>query len=364
MNRFEMSFVRPLLFGFILFSSSAISSLNAQSVQILKAEVVGSSLLIEYELLQVPKYVEAEMQFSLRPSNSPSSVVLRPQDNSKGWARPNGPQSVELIIPQSVSQHEAPNLHITLTPLAYRVQPAIVAGGSGLGVLAAGMWTLSAARFVQSGNTSDVSEGERLRKAAGNALVVGLASAVLGTATLVSWNQWNRKLQYRGWSIRPITISLHPSTSEHVAVDQSKNLLNQPCVFELGGVPPSSGESMQLIVDRSCSNCKSLSIPESKWTSLLSQSYTLAARNQELEQTVLKEQRLWLSNIVPEDWSRQVGAISGASFTTLVTCECKSNAGVQMKIINNRTGETVWSASGDGCLADQFYQEVKLCLRP
>ena len=117
-------------------------------------------------------------------------------------------------------------------------------------------------------------------------------------------------------------------------------------------------------MDRSCSNCKSLAILESKWSSLLSQPYTLAARNQELEQSVLKEQKLWLSSIVPEEWGRQVGAISGAMFTTLITCDCKSNAGVEMKILDNRTGETVWSASGDGCLSDQFYQEVKLSLHP
>lgn len=364
LHRIEMRLLRPILLGFVFTCSAAAFPLNAQSVQILRANVVESNLILEYELLGVPIYVEAEMQFSLRPSNSPADVVLRPLEKSKVWARPNRVQTVELSIPQSVSQYNAPNLHITLTPLAYRVQPAIVAGGSGFGAMALGFWTIAGLKFGQSKNAQDEETSLPLSKEARVALALGLTTGGLGAATLISWNRWNKKLHSRGWSIRPLTISLHPGTSEHVSVDRSKNLVNQPCVFELGGIPPTTGQTMQLIVDRSCTNCKSLSIPESKWLSLLSQSYSLAARNQELEQIVLKEQRLWLSNIVPEDWSRQVASISGAAFTTLLTCDCKSNAGVQMKIIDNRTGETIWTASGEGCLGDQFYQEVKLSLHP
>lgn len=358
-------FVRCTLSGVLVLSFLLLQAEGlAQRIQITRAEVAGDQLHLEYELLNVPFYVEAEMEFSVRASNGSSDVVVRPSDKADGWARPNGVHVLDLVIPHAVMQRDAPNLHVTITPKAYRVIPAVPAAGGGLSALALGGWGMAGARFAQAGREANPDEAERLQSAAGALLVVGTVSGLVGGATIWSWKKWNDKLQSRRWSMRPITISLNRETSESVEVNRAVNLVGQPCVFDVGGTLPPAGSTLQLIVDRACTNCKSLSINESKWSAMLAGAYSITSRSKELEQTVLREQRLWLSDIVPETWSQQVGAISGADYTALLTCDCKSGAGVQLKFIDNRTGETLWTASGDACLSDQFFQEVRLVFHP
>lgn len=329
--------------------------LAAQEVAVLAVDTIGEEIRIQCIVKGVAPHVQTRLALDRRWSGSTQSVPTRLDGRRHQWVP--GEQVLTLTAPilDPVLGSDGQNLVLRIHPDRTRIHPVARWLTMGFGALSFASRQRSQRAYEGYLNATQPDAIEAEFQAAQSAHRTSVLSGGLTVGLLGTWAYLAHQLSRPGRA--PATeIALLPSSGDWIA---STDRLSTPCRFETSGRLPDSVQTAQIVVVQQGPRCPSTQAARSRWQSTFSEAFDIVARDRELEDVILQEQRLWLGGIISDEWQQKVGHLSGSQFTLLGQC-ASDPKDAELRIIDNVTGQLVWQAMGCDCDADRFAESVRL----
>jgi|GEM_PF-2891710 len=326
----------------------------AQELAIKDVQTDGQDVLVKCVLDGSKSHVETRLVAEQRWSRAEQALPIRLDGRQRVWITGGQEKTFRIPMLAPVLDSDGQNIVIRFDPGKSRVHVASRWITFGCGALAIGSRIHSRRLYDDYLNATEQADIDRHFHSAQSAQRTSLVAAGLTLGFGIAWKALADRLR---WSPRsPSTeISLRPTTGDFYvqAADSDK-----PCLFSTKGSLPDTSHTAQIVVLQEDSQCGS---DRSKWKNVLTEVFDIVARDQALENIILKEQRLWLheGGIIADEWKNKVGELSGAQYTLLEHCTSQPQ-NAEFLIIDNTSGREIWQALGQQCSADRFAEEVRL----
>ena len=327
----------------------------AQELAIIAVDTTENDVRVQCVLKGVPAHVETRLVAEQRWSGAEQALPIRLEGRQRVWLR--GGQLKTFRIPKlpAVLGSDGQNMEIRFDLEKSRVHIASRWMTLGCGALAAGSRIHSRRAYDDYLSATDQSDIDRHFQSAQSAQRTSLVAGGLTLGLGVTWKALADRLRWSPPS--PSTeISLRPTTGDWYDWAAESNT---PCRFSTTGSLPDTLHTAQIVVLQEGALCSSDNVARSEWQSVFTESFDIVARDQALENAILKEQRLWLEGIIADEWQKKVGELAGGQYTLLGHCASRPQ-NAEFRIIDNVSGREIWQALGRQCSADRFAKEVRL----